>query len=284
MGFYSPATLVKDAVRHGLRILPIDVARSGWLCSIESVPASGTQKHTLALRLGMNYVRGLREIAAISLLRERRQHRFHSIDDLARRVRELQKKELALLAEVGALNFIQQDRRIHRRDALWQIERAARPSGPLFDEIIEPDISSPLRAMDAGERLVSDYRVSGLTTGPHPMALYRSQLDEMGVRRAMDLKNLSDGLWLRTAGCVIARQRPGTARGFVFLSLEDETGISNAIFTPDVLEKNRAVITTERFLLIEGWLQHQDNVISVKARRVEALNVTRAPTTSRDFH
>ena len=267
MGFYSPATLVKDAGRHGLRVLPIDVSSSEWLCSIEPVQETGA----LALRLGLNYVRGLREIAALALLRERRQEPFRSIDDLARRVSELQKNELASLAEIGALNFIQPGKRTHRRDALWQVERAGRPSGPLFERIFEPDTPSPLRPMDARERLASDYRVSGVTTGPHPMALCRPRLDRSGIRKAAELGSLRDGTWVRTAGCVIARQRPGTAKGFAFLSLEDETGIANAIFRPDILEKNRAVITTERFLLIEGRLQHQDNVISVKAERVRPL-------------
>jgi len=285
MGFYSPATLVRDARHHGLRVLPIDVARSEWLCSIEPAPPTRAgASEGLALRIGLNYVRGLREVAALALLRERRRKPFQSIGNLTRRVPELQKKELALLAEVGALNFIQAGREIHRRDALWQIERAGRPSGALFERLPEPDTPSPLTPMNAEERLVSDYRVSGVTTGPHPMALARRQLDRGGVRRAVDLSGLPNGAWVRTAGCVIARQRPGTAKGFVFLSLEDETGISNAIFTPQVLEKNRAVIATERFLLIEGRLQHQDNVISVRVGRVRPLRITQARTTSRDFH
>ena len=138
--------------------------------------------------------------------------------------------------------------------------------------------------MTAEERLRSDFRVSGLTMGPHPMAFCRERLNRMGIRRAIDLGGIADGAWVKTAGCVIARQRPATAKGFVFLSLEDETGISNAIFTPDMLERNRSVITTERFILIEGRLQHQDNIISVKARRVQALSITDAQTQSRDFY
>jgi error-prone DNA polymerase len=284
MGFYSPATLVKDARRHGLRVRPIDVAASEWRCSIESVPsAKEPGRMEQALRIGLNYVRGLREVAALALLRERRRRSFDSIDDLAGRVPELRKDEMALLAEVGALNFIRPDRRIDRRDALWQVERAGRPSGPLFEDLAEPDAPSPLAPMSPEERLVSDYRVSGLTTGPHPMALARPRL-EKNIRTAADLASLPNGAWVRIAGCVIARQRPGTAKGFVFMSLEDESGIANAIFAPDILERNRAVITTGRFLLIEGPLQHQDGVISVRARKVRSLPITRAPTASRDFH
>jgi len=285
MGFYSPATLVKDAQRHGLRVLPIDVTRSEWLCSLEPVPTrADPQKEELALRLGFNYVKGLRQIAGLRIARQRQSRRFTSIDDLTRRVPELQKTELTLLAEVGALNFIHKGAGLHRRDALWQVERASRRAGPLLDQIDEPDQTSPLQPMTAEERLTSDFRVSGLTMGPHPMALGRQRLKQMRISRAIDLNGITNGTWVRVAGCVIARQRPATAKGFVFLSLEDETGIANAIFTPDMLERNRAIITTERFILIEGRLQHQDNVISVKARRVQTLNITQARPQSRDFY
>ena len=285
MGFYSPATLVKDAGRHGLRVLPIDVARSGWLCSLEKTQVKTAGRgEGLALRLGLNYVKGLREVPGLRIVKERSRKAFTSIEDLAHRVPELQKTELTLLAEVGALNFIQKDPRIHRRDALWQVERACRPSGPLFDPIKTPDAPSPLHPMNPEERLLADFRVSGLTTGPHPMALCRARLDQMGISRALDLHHTPNGTWVKTAGCVIARQRPGTAKGFVFMSLEDETGIANAIFTPDMMEKNRALITTERFILIEGRLQHVDNVVSVKAQRIHALSITEAPTESRDFY
>ena len=116
------------------------------------------------------------------------------------------------------------------------------------------------------------------------MAYCRDDLNALGVKRAIELVNVPNGTFVKTAGCVIARQRPGTAKGFVFLSLEDETGISNAIITPDVLEKNRLTVTSERFLMIEGRLQHLDNVISVKVVRVKPLFDTAAETVSRDFH
>ncbi len=288
MGFYSPATLVKDAQRHGLRIKPIHVGRSDWLCTLEHLKADEQKSKTpwpdIGVRLGLNYVKGLREFAGMAIVRERARRPFRSIDDLARRVPELQKKEMTLLAEVGALNFINPDRPLNRRDALWQVERASRRAGPLLDPVIEPDRPSPLRQMSDEERLVSDFRVSGVTVGKHPMSFCRDRLHKMGVRRAIDLPHLTHGTWVKTAGCVIARQRPGTAKGFVFLSLEDETGIANAIFTPDMLERNRAVITTERFILIEGHLQHQDNVVSVKVWKVRPISITEAETKSRNFY
>jgi error-prone DNA polymerase len=449
MGFYHPATIVKDAQRHGLKILPVDVTKSDWLCKLEpvvsqnqfSVPSSqfserpaishrlpaisqsasnavivnrfiagqgfgppletfasrpsiaeatsgkpsavspptwdeigaytrhsfvptaqrikienslaakpptpneadrnlcGEKKSpTLALRLGFNYVRGLREAAAQALVRERSLAPFQSIHDLTRRVPELRKDELTTLAEIGALNSIgnapqshrdteekpghihapfhqtpatikeiesqslfvspclrgeestrnsglrTRNSKLHRRDALWQVEKAVRRSGPLLEEFPEPDSPSPLAQMTHEERLVADFHGTGLTVGPHPMAYHRAEMKALGIRSASEIKSLRSGQRLRIGGCVIARQRPGTAKGFVFLSIEDETGIANAIVHPDLVQKNRILLVSERFLMVEGILQNQDNVISVKAERVLPLTVTSAETSSHDFH
>ena len=125
--------------------------------------------------------------------------------------------------------------------------------------------------MNPEERLVADFRGTGMTVGPHPMAYHRERMDAIGVRKASDLASIPNGKYLRIGGCVIARQRPGTAKGFVFLSLEDETGVANAIIMPDLFQKNRLLLTSEQFLMVEGILQNQDNVISVKAQRVMPL-------------
>jgi error-prone DNA polymerase len=299
MGFYHPATIVKDAQRHGLQVRPIDVTRSGWACTLEK------NSGHFALRLGMRYVKGLREDVAQEMVRQRASRPFHSIHDLKRRVPALQKCELTSLAEIGALNFIESPRgqrqaglggseksRSHRRDALWQVERAARGAGPLLqgDELeLDPEASSlradsPLLPMTAEERLVADFRGTGMTVGPHPMAYHREDLKKEGIRSATELRNLPDGTPVRIAGSVIARQRPGTAKGFVFLSLEDETGIANAIITPQIFGRDHVVIVHQQFLVIEGKLQNQENVISVKAESIRPLYITRAETTSHDFH
>ena len=257
--------------------------------------------------MGLRYVRGLREESARALIRERTRTPFTSIHDLTRRVPELRKDELSTLAEIGALNAISKAlviptpertrgaeesrysaaavrNSIHRRDALWQVERAVRASGPLLEQQPEPDSSSPLQPMNHEERLVADFHGTGLTVGPHPMAYRRAWLTAMGIRRASDLRDLPSGRRLRIGGCVIVRQRPGTAKGFVFVSLEDETGVANAIITPDLFHQNRLLLASEKFLAIEGILQNQDNVISVKAERVLPLFVTKAETISHDFH
>ncbi len=343
MGFYSPATIVKDAQRHGLKVLPVDVTRSEWMCTLEEVLSTeypvpdkalviptpkrqrGAEESLLsqldtrnshpALRLGLRYVRGLREESAQALVRERTLSPFAAIHDLTRRVPELRKDELTTLAEIGALNEIHSPQRhrdtekikltrdnqrpltvssvplclcggkkLHRRDALWQVERAVRASGPLLENSPEPDSPSPLQPMNQEERLVADFRGTGLTVGPHPVAHRRQWLTAMGIRRAIELRDLPTGKRLRIGGCVIVRQRPGTAKGFVFLSIEDETGVANAIIAPDLFHQNRLLLASEKFLAIEGILQNQDNVISVKAERVLPLFVTKAETVSHDFH
>ncbi len=172
----------------------------------------------------------------------------------------------------------------HRRDALWQVERGVRHAGPLLDELAEADAKSPLHPMNPEERLVADFHGTGMTVGPHPMAYHRERMEALGVRKASDLSDIPDGQNLRIGGCVICRQRPGTAKGFVFLSIEDETGVANAIVTPDLFQKNRLLLSSAQFLMVEGVLQNQDNVISVKARHVMPLSITRAETSSHDFY
>ena len=280
MGFYSPATIVKDAQRHGLRVKPIDILRSDWLCTIErSVDKEGNE--VPCLRVGLRYVRGLRERAAQELIRERELQKFTGISDLARRVPELQKAELVSLSEVGALNSL--GKAVHRRTALWQVERAARPAGPLLDAIPEEHETSPLQKMTNEERLVADFHASGMTTGPHPMTYCRKNLAAMKIERACDLERLADGVYTRVAGCVIARQRPGTAKGFVFLSLEDETGIANVIIHPDLYEKCRLIVNREKFLRVDGVLQNQ-GTLSIKAVQVMPVSITAAETESHDYH
>jgi error-prone DNA polymerase len=280
MGFYSPATIVKDAQRHGLRVRPIDILQSDWLCTIEH-SADKNGQVVPCLRVGLRYVRGLREKAAEEIVHERDEKAFAGITDLARRVPELQKAELVSLSEVGALNSL--GRSMHRRTALWQVEKAARPAGRLLDAIPEESETSPLEKMTNEERLVADFHASGMTTGPHPMSYCRKSLAAMKIERACDLERLADGAYTRVAGCVIARQRPGTAKGFVFLSLEDETGIANIIVNPDLYERYRLIINREKFLRVDGVLQNQ-GTISIKAARVMPVAISAAETESHDYH
>ncbi len=321
MGFYHPATLVKDAQRRGVRFHPIDVQQSDWLCAIEPDGA---------IRRGFMYVNGVRKemgqaMAAfdenkevvgaafrrplcakcgsdddsmIEVVRETATHRtffcntcahewsaerkfegrFTSIEQVVQRT-GLRRDELTMLADIGALNAFTHE----RRSALWQVERAVRPAGELFDkrsdvspapdaEDVSPDPVSPLEPMDESERLRADYGGMGLTIGPHPMALRRHDLSMRGVTRASDLPAARDGRRVRVAGMVITRQRPGTAKGFVFLTLEDETGISNIIVRPDLFDRERMTVIRQPFLLVDGVLQNQEGVLSIKAERLQAID------------
>jgi error-prone DNA polymerase len=282
MGFYSPAVLVKDAIRHGLRVRPIDVQYSDYRCTLEN-ESCGSR----SMRIGMNYAKELRKSSAEAIVEMRTQSGFFkSVDDLVLRVPKLNRTELAALAHIGALNSIGNVQ--HRRDALWQVEAACRPVGPLLHvhQQIHKDTndSMPLKRMTTDERLSADYAGTGLTTSPHPMAYRRTSLRAAGILSAEELIHAQSNSIVCVAGCVIARQRPGTAKGFVFLSLEDETGIANIIISPDFFERARVVVTRSRFLLIEGPVQNQEGVIHVKAERITPLQITSAEIRSRDFH
>jgi error-prone DNA polymerase len=280
MGFYSPATLVKDAQRHKQRFRPVDVLRSDYLCTVE---VEGKASY---VRLGLKYVRGLNTATTRKIEQERKDKPFTSLRDLVRRVPELQKNEIAALSQLGALNSLprhKSDR--HRRGALWQSELALQPVGELLEPATDDSTASPLQPMTPGQRTSSDFSNSGLTIGKHPMTYYRERMREMRVMDAAAAKAQRDGMLLKVAGCVITRQRPGTAKGFVFLSLEDETGIVNIIVQPDLFERRRIVCTTSPYILVKGVLQSITGVISVKAGEIEELHFRDAAVmSSHDFH
>jgi DNA polymerase III alpha subunit len=271
MGFYHSATIVTDARRHGMRVLPVDVTRSEWL-SRPTAPR--------ALRLGLRCVKGLRERAAHALVAARAARPFTSAADAGQRA-DLDREEIANLAAIGAFAALGHP----RRATLWAVAPAH--PGPLFsaDDGAPASMPSPLVEMNTEERLAADYAGTGVTVGPHPMALRRATLAAAGVMRAIDLARdtIADGARVRVAGSVIVRQRPGTAKGFVFLSLEDETGIANVIVTPGLFARARWALVAEPFLLIEGILQRQDNVVSVRARRVQVLERPAHVVPSHDF-
>ena len=264
MGFYHPATLVKDAQRHGVKVLPIDVNHSGWMCRWEKG----------AIRLGMRYVKGLR--AATGLAVEAAQP-FASADDVARRAR-VRDEQLTKLAYAGALSSLG----LTRRAALWQASQAAKPTGELFVEDRHSGVS-PLPEMTNGEQTIADYEAMELTTGPHLLAHFREKLRADGVVTATEMKRMANGRRVATAGAVIVRQRPGTAKGFVFLTLEDETGISQAIVHPDLFREHRALIVSSPGLVVEGILQNGDGQCSVRAEKFFPIDGV-MDIRSHDFH
>jgi error-prone DNA polymerase len=333
MGFYHPATLVKDAQRRGVRFMPVDVQISNWDCT---VTADG------AIRIGLRYVTGLREEVGKAIAEapvapstsptgptsptcpkcgcddpsmiDRTdgcfcnvcshhwtvyvpvQRRFATLEDLVRRT-GLRRDEVTTLAEVGALNSFG----LERRSALWQVERVVRPAGELFDDdaygvqpLDRPTVedrelkteSSPLFAMTPTERLVADYAGTSLTIGAHPMSFRRQELSMRGILPATELPRMRTGRRVRTAGMVITRQRPGTAKGFVFLTLEDETGVANIIVRPDFYDQEKVALVTAPFLLVEGIVQTEDGVTAIRAEKVWPLEGLSADAAieSHDFH
>jgi len=284
MGFYTPATIVKDAQRHGVKIEPVCVQRSTWRCAVVSDDT---------VRLGFCVVNGLQEEHAHELVKQRQAWQFDSLEDFKRRV-SLSKEELRTLAALGALNCFAN----HRRAAMWRVEEQApealfavagigdpgsststlSPTG-----ITDPGYNVPLARMTLPERVRADYETMNLTTGPHPMKLLRESFPN--VWRAIDLAQARHGATIQIAGNVICRQRPGTAKGFVFISLEDETGVSNAIVDPDLFERFRLLITEEAFLLIEGEVQNSDRVVLIKTRNIKPLaHAQLLGADSHDFH
>lgn len=283
LGFYHPATLVKDAQRHGLRVLPVDVMRSGVRCTLErgdrtsggyavkESPLTATPPtDTLSLRLGLRYVAGLRAAAAERIEAERARRRFASVDDVVVRC-GLRDDEARTLAHIGALAAFG----LTRREALWQVAGVDRE--PLWqsveasgryavkdhdDERHTPyegnapaghrSNPAPLPEMSLLERTLADYRGTGITVGPHLVKHLRPELTARGAVRACDLPRIRDGRWTKIAGLVIVRQRPGSAKGFCFLTLEDETGTCNAVVTPDMFRRHRTLLHTATLLLVEG--------------------------------
>jgi error-prone DNA polymerase len=271
MGFYHPFTLVKDAQRHGATFRPVDATRSDWLCTLDDG----------AVRLGLCYVAGLRKKVGERIAALRAEKPFGSLQDMVDRA-DLHKDELTALAEVGALNAFG----LTRRSALWQVERAARPRGPLLEDADDAKAASaisPLRDMTLTERLSADVKGTGVTVGPHPLILQRPELAARGILRAIDLPRMEDGSRVTVAGAVICRQRPGTAKGFMFLTLEDETGLVNIIVKPDQFERWKDVLVTSPVLEIHGFLQAQEG-LAVRALRARPVETAQAVSRSRDFH
>ena len=267
MGFYSPDSLLKDARRHGLRIRPVNVIESDWLCTVGADDS---------IRLGLCYVRGLTRADGGRILAERRRAAFTSLADFKIRA-ALPKVALRTLAKIGALQGLAE----HRRASQWQVEIVRQPDD-LFARV-ETRNAPPLPPMNPVERTQADYAGTGLTTGRHPMTLIRERVPHLW--RAADLVTAVNGSPVSIGGLVICRQRPGTAKGVVFISLEDESGIANAIVYARLFEQRRLCITEESFLQIDGAVQHADGVIHVKARRIVPLLFAElvAPA-SHDFH
>jgi error-prone DNA polymerase len=368
MGFYSPATLVKDAERHGVRVLPIDVSTSEWGCGLERVVAERAHRREassapapapprahgedgpphgagsranvedeshvrrverdvpmallldalgdervaglgeeverdgahggddaqgvieaeargdLGVRLGLRFVRGLSAETGARIVAERAAEPFASLADFAKRAAP-KRDEIEALAESGALASLDA-RASERRAALWQVTGLERDRRSLFAGVAPPDAAreAPLAPLSPLETTLADYRTTGLTTGPHVMTHLRAQLRARGVLATRELRAVPNGKLVRTAGHVIVRQRPGSAKGFCFVTLEDETGTTNGVFTPDQFERWRGPLHASPLIEIAGPIQNVDGVIHVRVREVVALQGAEAVPESHDYH
>ena len=275
LGFYNAATLVKDAQRHGLHFIALDINKSQYEFTVEEV--SGEKQ----VRVGLNFVRGLRKEVGEKIIAGRKKGQYTSIADLIDRVPEINKREIRALSLAGALNF---DNTIHRREALWQSELAIQPAGALFEGVSSPHVSkgssatnralpngratdtetpSFLKRMEGLELIETDLRKTGISIGKHPMAFVRQEMNRRGILSARESIHLKKGQVVAVAGAVIIRQRPMTANNVVFITLEDETGHSNFVVMPDVFEKYRAVISQNDYLIIRGIFEERGMLKSI---------------------
>lgn len=286
MGFYSPATLIQEAKRRGLRFESPCIATSGWRCEILD---------DRTIRMGLKMVKGLQEEQVVAMIEERDREPFRSLADFRRRTK-FDRRQVRQLATVGAF----QEYASTRRRAIWEVEEAELEQGDLFAEmgkedspphVADPDSlsrlsrTSPLPEMSYHERIQADFSGMGMTAGKHPMALVRARLLP-GILQASALAGCVPGASVATAGAVICRQRPGTAKGVVFITLEDETGLSNSIVYAECFEEYRLTITTEPFLVVHGTIQQAEGTTHVMAERIEPLRVgeTLPAGASHDFH
>jgi error-prone DNA polymerase len=287
MGFYSPATIVEDAKRHGVEVLPIDVLTSAWPCTLEKrglSPFSRKRENgdspRFFLRMGLRYVKGLATSDGERIEKARALAPFDSLEDFARRTR-LSEKALRALAEAGAFAALSDN----RRHALWEaldLARNERPSLPMQVAESTPELA----ALGDLETIVWDYRTTSHSTHGHPLAPLRAELAALGLPDARAVASMKDGERVRYAGVVICRQRPSTARGVVFMTLEDETGFVNLVIWESVFARHDVLAKTASFLGVTGKLQSHAGVVHLVAERLWAPRVGRRPParSSRDFH
>jgi error-prone DNA polymerase len=264
MGFYQPAQLVRDAREHGVEIRPVDILKSAWDCELEGAPGKTGVR---AVRLGLRQVKGLARAEADRLIAARQAGAVTSRDLAARA--GLSRRALELLAEADTLAGLD----LGRREGLWAVKGLASHEPPLLALMGgAPESPITLPAMTAGAHVAEDYRTTRLSLKGHPCAFFRPVLDQMGATRASALRAMDDGRRVTVGGLVLIRQRPGTAKGVVFVTMEDETGSANAVIWRDVFAANRRTVMAARFLVVHGRLQRAGEVIHVVAERFTDLS------------
>ena len=279
MGFYSPDQILQDARRHGIRVLPVDVRYSDWDCTLEF--SHGNRQAVPQIRLGLRMINGFRHDVADTISSTRQSRAFEDVADLTRRT-GLDRRHQGLLADAGALKGLVG----HRHRARWALS-GVEATLPLFDGAAEtPEERLPIPMPSAGEDLLIDYALLGTTLGKHPLAMLRSQLRARRCRRSSELAELPHGRHIRFAGLVTLRQRPETAGGVTFLTLEDEDGLVNALAWQHVAERQRRVLLASRLLAIDARLERVDGVQHLIIQNMQDYSLLLAglQPKSRDFH
>jgi len=268
MGFYQPAQLVRDAREHGVEVRGPDVLASDWDCTLETATKPG---HLRAVRLGLRQIKGFNKDEAERLM-EAREAGVRSIEDFAVRA-QLSRRSLELLAEADAFAGLG----LTRRQALWAVKGLADETGspktaPLLAIMGVKERQVELPLMTLPHEVEEDYRTTSLSLRAHPVSFFRSSLDSLGAVKAKDLANLRDRRLVTVGGLVLVRQRPGTAKGVTFMTLEDETGVANIVVWQDAFTANRRLVMTSSFLVVHGQVQSESNVVHVVARRFTDLS------------
>jgi error-prone DNA polymerase len=283
MGFYAPAQIVRDAQAHAVEVRPVCINVSRWDCTLESTE----DDMRFAVRLGMRMVKGLANAHAAAIVASRADRLFVSVDDLWRRARV----PIAAIVQLAEADAFRPALGLARREALWAIKALRDEPLPLFaaasaredtpiQEIDEPAVA--LRPMTAGSEVVEDYGHVGLTLRGHPIAFLRADLDKRSIVSCTEAMQARDGRWLEAAGLVLVRQRPGSAKGVMFITLEDETGIANLVVWPQVFEKFRRTVMAANMIAVRGRIQREGEVVHLVAHQLADLSAELATVGSRD--
>jgi error-prone DNA polymerase len=273
MGFYAPAQIVRDARDHGVDVQPVCVNASRWDCTLEPTD----EEDRFAVRLGLRMVHGLANAAAAALIAARADDHFVSIDDLWHRAGV----PAAALVQLADADAFRPSLNLARREALWAIKALRDEPLPLFaaasareaktvPELHEPPVT--LRPMTAGSEVVEDYGHVGLTLRSHPVSFLRGDLRRQRIVTCTEAMQARDGCWLKSAGLVLVRQMPGSAKGVVFITIEDETGIANLVIWPKLYERQRRVILSASMMAVHGRIQREGEVVHLVAHRVSDLS------------
>jgi error-prone DNA polymerase len=284
MGFYAPAQIVGDARNHGVEIRPVCINRSRWDCTLEQI--GETDRH--AVRLGMRLVKGLADIHVARIVAARMNRSFESVDDVWRRS-NVAAEALVQLAEADAFR---PSLGLQRRDALWGIKALRDEPLPLFAAASERETRAiaeqqepkvELRQMTTGHNVVEDYEHTGLTLREHPVAFLRKDLTERRILTCAQAMNARDGRWMMTAGLVLVRQRPGSAKGVMFITIEDETGPANIVVWPSLFERRRQVVLGSTMMAINGRIQREGDVVHLVAQQLFDLSRELSGLADRDL-